>query len=142
MKTPLFVPMAVLLLGQVLYHSVARGLSRGASPFLMVTVAYVVGLILTGCAWVITGGQRPTDVVMSQVVRNGVLLGIAVSCVEVGYVFAYRRGLSITSGPLVALSLTTLMLIPIGVFLYNDPISVRIVAGGCVVVFGLWLMLG
>ena len=57
------------------------------------------------------------------VFERGGVLGVAVAMVELGYLYAYRRGLPITVGPVSMLA--TVALIPIGIIMSDEHVSWR-----------------
>lgn len=130
--------MVIVVVGQVAYHATMRGADPNGSVFELVAIAYVVAL----CTTVILGlalGQLSWPEAHSATLGRGLALGLAVSAVEIGYVYAYRRGLPVSTGALGVLGLTTLALIPIGVVIFREHISLRMLLGAVIAMFGLWL---
>lgn len=141
MSGALAIAIAIAVVGQVLYHSVARGLEPGRSAFVIVGVAYAVALVSVTAVGAGLGQLPRADLTVRTVV-SGVALGIAVAMVEVGYVYAYRRGLAVSTGALSVLALTTVALVPIALVVYHESLSPRIVAGAGIALLGLWMMRG
>lgn len=136
----LAVAVAVVVLGQVLYHSVARGTKESTSPFILVAIAYAVGLCVVVATGVMSGQFAVHQLVARDSLIRGLSLGIAVTLVELGYIIAYKRGLSIATGALSILAITTVALAPIGVLLFSERLSARLVLGAALAVVGVWLM--
>lgn len=99
-------------------------------------IAYLTGFVIVVSAAVLAGRSGRADLTLAVVVR-GVLLEVAVSLVEVGYVLAYQRGLPVGTGPVMVLAITTIALIPIGLFVFND---YRTLAGVLLALSGMWVM--
>ena len=129
----------VVVGGQILYHAVARGADPTKSAFALITIAYGVSLVAVVCAGIISREMPLADFAAPTIVR-GVALGVAVSLVELGYVFSYRRGLSVATGALSVLTLTTIALVPIGLFIFKESLSPKTATGAAIAVFGVWLM--
>ncbi len=137
--TSLGFAIAVVVGGQVLYHAVARGADPARSAFALVTVAYVVSLVAVVSTGIISQEMPRADFTAPTLFR-GAALGLAVALVELGYVYSYRRGLSVATGALSVLTLTTIALLPIGLFVFKESLSPRVLIGAGVAVFGVWLM--
>lgn len=129
---------AIVVSGQVLYHAVARGVGTDRSAFNVVAVAYMVSLLMV-LAIGAAGGQitRPLD---GGTIWRGACLGVAVACVELGYVYAYRRGLPVTTGAISVLTMTTIVLIPIGLLGFGETVTLRNAIGVVLAVVGIWLI--
>lgn len=128
----------IVVAGQVAYHLVARG-STKTPAFLLAAIAYGVGFALSATLAILHGEARPSEI-HAQTLTRGLALGLAVSAVELGYLYSYRRGLPVTTGALTVLTLTTLVLMPIGALVIGDRVSVRSVAGVTLAIFGVWLI--
>lgn len=130
---------ALIVGGQLLYHSIARGVDPRDSALATVFVAYATGvLLLLGVAAAMGefGTQRPSEIGLAR----GVALGIAVTAIEVGFIMAYRNGLPVSNGALATLSVTTLLLIPIGLLVFRERIGALDVIGVGALLVGLLLL--
>lgn len=132
--------LTVVVSGQILYHTAARGADSGSSPFALATTAYVVALGVVVTIGTAFGHLRLRESVEPAVVWRGALLGIAVALVELGYIYAYRRGLPITTGAVGALAITTVALVPIGLIAYRESLSARSSLGVLITLVGIWLI--
>lgn len=130
----------VVVCGQVTYHILFRGLAQTVSPFLPVAVAYFTGLVVVTTLYFVTREGVPEVGLSWYVVTRGFALGLAVTCVEVGYVFAYRHGLPVNVGALSILAVTTLALIPIGSVGFGETLTIRNLVGGALALAGVWLV--
>jgi drug/metabolite transporter (DMT)-like permease len=135
----LLLALAAIVTGQVAYHLAARGSTRLASPVLLVAVAYVVSLTVVLVLASVTHQLRFSSATRPLLVR-GAILGAAVAAVELGYVYAYRHGLPLGTGALGVLTLTTVVLAPLGVVLLHEHLSWRVLLGVVLAVSGVWLM--
>jgi hypothetical protein len=106
----------------------------------LIAAAYGFGLIAVLTVGILTK-QVSIDGMLSF--RNLVPafgLGIAVALVEVGYIFAYRSGLPISTGALSVLAVTTLALVPISLLLFSEQITFKVIVGTAIAALGVWLM--
>jgi hypothetical protein len=130
----------ITVCGQVLYHTIARAIGASRQPFELIAAAYGFGLIAVLTVGILTK-QVSIDGMLSF--RNLVPafgLGIAVALVEVGYIFAYRSGLPISTGALSVLAVTTLALVPISLLLFSEQITFKVIVGTAIAALGVWLM--
>lgn len=131
---------AVVVVGQVLYHSVARGTKVTTSPFALIAVAYAFGLCVVVAAGLAFRQFQPSQLVVRDTLVRGLLMGVAVAFVELGYIVAYKRGLAIGTGALSILAITSVALAPIGVVFFSERLSLRLVLGAVLAVGGVWIM--
>lgn len=139
--TSLVSAVAVTVFGQVLYHIVAKGTSS-RSPFEIVSVAYFTGLLFVSIMGLALNKITFNTISDAETLRVGALLGVAVSLVELGYIFAYRAGLPINVGALSVLAVTTVALAPLGLVFFSETITLRLILGCAMTIGGLWIMLG
>jgi len=138
MKSLLFA-IAVVVTGQVVYHVAARGAPPHASPYVIIAIAYGVALLVTVIAGLVAH-ELSAEIPPAGLLLRGVALGCAVPLVEIGYIYSYRRGLPISTGPLTVLAIATIVLLPIGVVHFRDQLSWLNVLGTVVAAVGIWLM--
>lgn len=130
----------VVVLGQVLYHSIARGSGTSRSAFELVAIAYAVGLVLVVTVGALTDHLEFQSMFSVANTLRGLGLGVAVSMVEVGYVYSYKRGLPITTGAISVLAITSVALAPIGIVLFHEHLNPRVAVGALLAIAGIWLM--
>lgn len=138
--TALAAAICVVVMGQVLYHVIARGGTGTGSAFELVLVAYVAGGALVLLGGLLAGQISAGTLLSRHNLYRGLALGVAVALVELGYVFAYRNGLSIATGALTMLTLTTLALAPIGWLFFGELFRWQTLLGGLCACVGVRLM--
>ena len=126
--------------GQVAYHLLMRGVAGTVSPFLLVAVAYATGFVIVATIYIIGREGIQQTRLDWYVVSRGAAIGLAVACVEVGYVVAYRRGLPINTGALSVLAITTLVLVPIGSIAFDETLTAKNLLGAMLALVGVWLV--
>lgn len=125
--------------GQVLYHMLVKGIEKSASPYVVVGIAYMVGLLIMGVAFLLDPSNDGLNLDRGTLLRAAAI-GLGVSMVELGYVFAYRSGLPLSTGPITVLALTTVALFPVAAIAFKDGFRPQVAVGVVVTLFGLWLM--
>ncbi|POZ63485.1 EamA family transporter [Chromobacterium alticapitis] len=133
-----FISMLLTVAGAVVYHLAIKQVPREANPFFALAVSYGVAmaLCLFGLWW-LPGGQRGLTAL------NWSSLGVALGIVgiEVGFLLAYRAGWNLGYAALSTNVLTTALLLPIGIWLFREPVSAGRLAGLGLSLAGLWMML-
>lgn len=138
--TSLALALLVTVTGQVLYHVVARGSGATKFPFELVAIAYFMSFCVVVAIGISLNQISTENIPTWDDFVRGCGLGIAVACVEVGYIYAYRSGLPISTGALGVLAVTTLVLAPIGVIFFSEALTARMILGGIMTIIGVWLM--
>lgn len=134
--------LAVAVAGQVLYHTVAKAVGGTRSPFELIAAAYIfafICVVLIGyhlCQFDFAAAVSPANLFPA------IAIGAAVSCVEIGYVMAYKYGLELNTGALTAVAITAIILIPIGIWFFDEMLTPKLIAGVIITLFGLWLIRG
>jgi hypothetical protein len=138
----LFMAMAlvVAVAGQVLYHTVARTIGSTRSPFELVGAAYLFAFVAVLAIGMCTRQIDFSSTVSTRNLIPALGIGVAVSCVEIGFIFAYRYGLTVNTGALSVVAMTTIALVPIGLLVFGEAITPKLLAGVLVTATGIWLM--
>jgi drug/metabolite transporter (DMT)-like permease len=135
-----YFPMALVVTGMVFYHLAQKSIPKGVNPFFAICLAYLVGIVMCG----IGGFLLPSNRSFLASVRESSwaipLLGAAAACIEVGFVLVYRMGWKIGVATVTANASATLVLIPIGFFVFKDHLSTRNVLGLAFCLVGLALL--
>jgi uncharacterized membrane protein YdcZ (DUF606 family) len=135
-----YLPIVLAVGGNLLYHLSQKSMPKAANPVFMITIAYIVGIV----ACVLYSLVYPNEKSFVDTLREsnwavyGMGLGAAV--IEVGFLLAYRAGWNISTAAVVCSTAVTLMLIPIGVLVFKEHLSVRNVVGLLLCMIGLVLV--
>jgi multidrug transporter EmrE-like cation transporter len=125
--------------GGVVYHTAAKSIPKDLSPGLVLTVAYATALaISTGAYWTL-----PLDGVATprRLLHPAVLgLGLGAAMIELGYVLTYRAAWPISTASVIVNGVVATLLIPIGLLVFNEGLSLTRTAGITLCLTGLWLL--
>jgi drug/metabolite transporter (DMT)-like permease len=132
--------LAALLLavaGSIVYHLSIKQVPAGVNPFLSLAISYGLAMLvcLVALPWV-PGSRQLAAVDWSSA---GVALGIL--GIELGFLLAYRAGWSMGVAGLSSTVLSTVLLLPLGYWLFRETQSWPRLAGAGLSLTGLWLML-
>jgi len=136
-----YFPFVLTVGGMVLYHLSQKSVPPGMNPFLVIILAYIVGIALcVACALVYPGRKNLLE---SLKLSNWAVftLGAAAALIELGFLLAYRAGWKISMAAVATNAAAAIALIPIGILAYKDQLSVRNILGLIFCIFGLVLVM-
>lgn len=136
-----YFPFALVVGGGVLYHLAQKSIPQGMNPFFATICAYLIGIALcTICAVFYPAGK---GFVESAKESNWAVLalGFGVAAIELGFLLAYRAGWRISIATIAANVAMTAILIPVGVLVFRDQLSVRNIVGLAFCILGLFLVI-
>ena len=133
-------PIVVVILSNTSYNVCMKSMPGDVNPFGALMVTYFVATIISAIIFLYMVG--PSDVVgeISKINWVSVILALAIVGLEVGYVFVYRAGWTISTASVVANIGLACVLIVLGYFLYRENVSINQIVGIVVCMFGLVLI--
>jgi hypothetical protein len=136
-----YFPFALTVAGMVLYHLSQKSVPPGVNPFLVVVLAYIVGIALCLVCAVAYPGKK--NLIESLKLSNWAVftLGAAAALIELGFLLAYRAGWKISMAAVATNAAAAIALIPIGILVYKDHLSWRNLVGLVFCIFGLALVM-
>jgi uncharacterized membrane protein len=135
-----YLPLILAVAGMLFYHLGQKSIPKGINPFYAMIVAYAAGIIvLAVCALTLPGNK---SFISSLKESNWavLLVGAGAAGIELGFLLAYRSGWRISVAAVAANVAVTLLLVPIGIVIFKDHLSVRNVLGLIFCVLGLVLV--
>lgn len=138
--TAFYFPVGLAVAGMLFYHLAQKSIPKEMNPFHATMIAYAVGIVL--CAICALGYPGRKSVVDSLRESNWAvfLVGAAAACIELGFLLAYRAGWRISVAALATNVMGTLLLIPVGILIFKEHLSLRNVLGVILCVLGLILV--
>jgi len=135
-----YLPIALAVSGGLLYHFSQKSIPKTANPLFALMLAYVVSIIacLICAAFYSADKSFLSTVKESNWAVAGV--GIGAAAIEVGFLLAYRIGWNISVAAMTMSIAVTVLLIPIGVVVFKERLSVWNVLGIALCVLGLVLV--
>ncbi len=133
-------PILVVILSNTFYNVCMKSMPSDVNPFGALMVTYLVATIISAIIFLYMVG--PSNVVgeISKINWVSVILALAIVGLEVGYVFVYRAGWTISTASVVANIGLACVLIVLGYFLYRENVSINQIVGIVVCMFGLVLI--
>src|SRR5258708_40220803 len=134
-------PLGLPVAGMLFYHLGQKSTPRGINPFCPTIIAYTVGIVVLAiCALTLPGDKS----FLSSVRESNwavFVVGAAAACIEVGFLLAYRSGWRISVAAVATNVAVTLMLVPIGIIIFKDHLSLRNILGLIFCLVGLILVM-
>ena len=133
-------PILVVILSNTFYNVCMKSMPGDVNPFGALMVTYLVAAIVSGIIFVYVVGLNNVGVELSKINWTSVVLALAIVGLEVGYVFVYRAGWTVSTATVVANIGLACVLIFVGYFLYKENVSINQIVGIIVCMFGLVLI--
>ena len=135
-----YFPLALAVGGMLFYHLGQKSIPRGINPFYATIIAYAVGIVVLTVSALTLPGNKSFVTSVRESNWAVFVVGAAAACIEVGFLLAYRSGWRISVAAVATNVAVTLMLVPIGVIVFKDHLSLRNVLGLVFCVLGLVLV--
>lgn len=135
-----YFPLLLAAGGGVLYHLSQKSVPRDVNPLFALILAYAVGMIVcVACSFFYLSEKSLTETFKES---NWAIVGVGISAVaiEVGFLLAYRVGWNLSLAALQTNVVVALVLIPIGVLIFKEDLSLWNVLGVACCLMGLVLI--
>lgn len=117
-----------------------KSMPGDVNPFGALMVTYLVAAIISAIIFVYVVGPTNVGVEISKINWTSVVLALAIVGLEVGYVFVYRAGWTVSTASVVANIGLACVLIFVGYSFYKENVSLNQIVGVVVCMFGLVLI--
>ena len=131
--TSFYAPLALAVGGMLFYHLAQKSIPGGINPFYATMIAYVVGIAVCAVCALVLPGNKSLATSLRQSNWAVFIVGAGAACIEVGFLLAYRYGWRISVTNIVANVAGTLLLVPIGLLVFKEHLSLRNIWGSCFV---------
>lgn len=133
-------PILIVILSNTFYNVCMKSMPSDVNPFGALMVTYLVAAIISAIIFVYMVGPSNVIFEISKFNWTSIILAIAIVGLEVGYVFVYRAGWSVSTASVVANIGLACVLIGVGYLLYKENISLNQIFGIFVCMVGLILI--
>ena len=135
-----YLPIALAVGGNLLYHLSQKSMPKAANPLFVITLAYLFGIVVC----VLYSFAYPHEKSFLDTLRESnwavYAMGLGAVVIEIGFLLAYRGGWNISTAAVVCSTAVTLLLVPIGVLAFKEHLSVSNVVGLLLCIVGLVLV--
>ncbi len=130
----------LIVASNILYNICQKSTPESANPMSSLLVTYLTASIITLITFLLYYTDKSLVQSVEELNWTSIALGVAIVGLEFGYLMAYRAGWNISEGSLVANIILALILIPVGIFFYQEGFGLNKTAGVVLCVIGLILL--
>ena len=135
-----YLPFVLTVGGMLVYHISQKSIPKDMNPFLVTILAYAVGIVFCGVCALAYPSRKTFATSLKETNWAVVTLGVAAASIELGFLLAYRAGWRISVAAVATNAAVTVMLIPIGLLVFREHLSLRGLIGVAFCVVGLLLV--
>ena len=132
-------PVLLILGSNIAYNLMTKSTPAQVNPFASLTVTYLVAAVFSFILLMFSSSGHPMAD-FREVNWTGIVLGMAIVGLELGYICLYRAGWNISVGSLVANVLLAACLLVIGLVVFKEAVGVKQMLGIAVCLCGLVLI--
>lgn len=132
--------MAMTIFGGLLYHVSQKSIPKTANPLYVLILAYTAGIALLAIFALFYSTEKSLVSSFKEANWAVYVVGIGAAFIEIGFLLAYRWGWDISKANVMANIGMAVLLIPIGIVLFKERISVTQVVGIALCLIGLMLV--
>ena len=133
-------PVVLIVVSNVVYQICAKGIPVQMNTYASMTVTYGVATIFSALAFFVTtkGGNIFKEFSLTNWAT--VILGIVITGLEVGFIFAYKNGWKVSTLATVTNAFLAIALLVLGFVLYHEVINWSKIIGVVICLVGLWFI--
>ncbi len=138
--TGYYLAISLTVFAQLSYHFCQKSIDPQADPFVSMIATYFVAIVTTMIAAPFFSKSGISISAFRQLNWASYGLGFAIFTFELGFLFAYRTGWSISTAALYSNALTACLLIPIGLLAFREKLTLLNTIGIVLAIVGILLM--
>lgn len=136
-----FFPPILIVLGLVVYQVSQKSTDKEANPFVVVTIAYLIGILACIGGYFLFPKAEAVSLPMAKtVVWSALGIGLGAAAIEIGFMLAYRVGCNISLLPVAVNVCGAIILILIGLIAFRETLSIEKIIGVLLCIGGLVLI--
>ena len=133
-----YLPLILTAVGGLTYHLAQKTMPTGVSPLVLLAATFATALTL--CLLSLPLTERPSLRLRQSFNWSSLALGVSVVMIEAGYLIAYRSGWKLNRAALTSNVAVAILLIPLGTVLFQEHVTLRMLAGTVLCISGLMLL--
>lgn len=122
-------PIALVVLSNIIYHVCFKSIQKEMNTIASMTITYLVGVIYSTIVFFLTSKENNLLQEFRKLNFAPFLLGVSVVGLEVGFIYAYKNGWSVSAASIVQSAFLSLALIFVGAILYHETITANKLIG-------------
>lgn len=133
-------PLGLVVVSNVFYQICAKSVPEKMNPFASLTITYVVGAVASLILYFVL--NKDGNLIQEYQKTNWApfVLGLVIVGLEVGYIYAFKAGWSVSVAQIVQSVVLAVILIFVGYLLYKESITWNKIVGIIVCLAGLGLI--
>ena len=133
-------PLALVIASNIFYQICAKSTPQAIHPLASLTVTYTVGAVVSAILYFALnrGGNLLRE--YSHLNWAPFVFGVVLLGLEVGYIYAYKAGWPVSTAATVQSAFLSVLLLFVGRFLYQEPITLNKAAGVAICLVGLYFI--
>ena len=135
-----YLPLLMVVCSSTIYHICAKSVSPKLNTFASLTVAYLIGAVLTVIIYYATSPTKNLVQEFSHLNWATVVMGLAIVGLEAGNILMYKAGWNISVGSLINNITVSIILLFVGLLLYKEKITPTQITGIVLCLAGLVLV--
>jgi drug/metabolite transporter (DMT)-like permease len=132
--------MTAVVFFYIVYHLCQHNIPQTTNPAASLIITYVLCLILSACLFLIFPANQGLMQAFRDVSWISYVLAIGVVGLEAGFLFVYRTGWKLSTAAIYSNVSVAVLLIPVGVLLFKERLSLINGVGILFAVLGIVLM--
>lgn len=136
-----YIPIILTIIANVFYHITQRYTSDKVNPFFSLSVTYIVAFLVSMMMYFITKKGVTVHEEVKSMNAATPLLGVSIVLLELGFLLAYRAGWNVSTAAIVSTVVVTILLVPVGMLVFHETVSVKNVVGIVVCIIGIYLLI-
>jgi drug/metabolite transporter (DMT)-like permease len=130
----------LLIVSNVLYHISQKSIPAGMNPLVSIMATFLTALVTCLLFLPVFADIHIIRTPAAKLTWASYLSGISCAGIVLGHVLYYRSGWSLSSGTLFAYTAICIILIPVGLFIFHEKMTLSKIAGIIVSLAGLFLL--
>lgn len=135
-----YLPIAMTIFGGILYHVSQKSIPQTANPLHVLIIAYLTGIAQLAIFAFFYSTEKSFVSSFKESNWAVYVVGIGAAFIEIGFLLAYRFGWDISKANVIANIGMAVLLIPIGIVLFKERISITQAVGIALCLIGLILV--
>lgn len=137
-----YISIVLVIVCNVTYHLSQKAMPQNINPIAALVVTYATALVFSVVLLFVFPFKSNPLQSLKDANWASYLLGFAVVGLEAGFLLAYRSGWNVSTASLYSQVIVSVLLIPVGIILFKEGISLKTVLGIGFSIVGVVLMSG
>lgn len=133
-------PVALIVISNSVYQICAKGIPKQMNTYASMTVTYAVATLVSAIAFFIS--TKGSNIFKEFSLTNWatVALGVVITGLEIGFIFAYKNGWKVSTLATVTNAFLAITLLLLGFFMYKEQINWQKILGVAICLVGMWFI--